>query len=845
MFGRPRAGFGPIPLLAAAAIAGCACPRCPPVSPSRPADALGDSSARAYAALQEQLHGSDHSPLHGRRIVIDPGHGGRFRGAQGPGGLAEADVNLGVALHLRTLLARAGAQALLTRETDRDFLDSADSSLSRDLDARLALIDSFRPDVFVSIHHNSNAALDTTLNAIETYYPAGRDGVDLDLARAIHRHLARNLRIAPARVLPGNFRVLRECSVPAVLGEASMISNPAMERILARDEKQELEAQAYFLGLLDFFAGGMPHWQLAQDIGARHAPAVATWRFVPGDGDQPVPGLDASSVALTLDGRPEPCAVSAGGDAVRWPRPRILPAGPHELVLRGRNLAGRATVAGRLAWLEEPRLHSLRAELWIYASGEADARLDSTRQGHLLIEACDQTGRPLPVGEAELTDASVTPARTLIRPLPTCPDGRVWLRVRPGDLPREVHLCRREAEDVWECYNLTWTPHRLPSDLALLPMRLPSACPEPGRPTGHAWRDRLSLPPRWNDVVPPQLRDATRPLLGQPVGEPFWIEADGLHPLVGDERHRGPWAQPDAAPRDTLAWRPLLPALLGRTVLLDPAGGGADFDRTGPSGTRGSDLNVAVARALAALLRGAGVRVALTREDDRWVAPEAKLMQANETRADLLLTLRRARPGEADWTARHAPGSESGRRWACLLARAAAPLVAPDSLRCAPSAAYLLRQAACPALEAGLPPPRDAISEQRLEQPSHQAATARALFLAIAALLEGEEALSSALDPAQLIASAGAVFPPLDEVEWAQLDGNLPWLPSRWSDGPGASPSSGAAPGLPALGAQHTLEVRTADDWRLVALRREGGGFAARIVHHGDRAHRDNTIETR
>jgi len=46
----------------------------------------------------------DISALKGKKIVIDPGHGGSYAGAVGPNNLREADVNLGVGLHLWGML---------------------------------------------------------------------------------------------------------------------------------------------------------------------------------------------------------------------------------------------------------------------------------------------------------------------------------------------------------------------------------------------------------------------------------------------------------------------------------------------------------------------------------------------------------------------------------------------------------------------------------------------------------------------------------------------------------------------------------------------------------------------
>ena len=180
---RLNALAGPVAsLLLAAGLSCCGRPSQPP-----------ETDVPGYERLRDELGNFDFGPLAGRHIVLDPGHGGHFKGAIGLNGLTEAEVNLGVALYLRGLLEWAGAEVHLTRTADYDFLTPADSSLAMDLATRVAFTDSLRPDVFVSIHHNSNAALDRDLNETQTYYPVGREGADLDLARSIHKYLVRNL----------------------------------------------------------------------------------------------------------------------------------------------------------------------------------------------------------------------------------------------------------------------------------------------------------------------------------------------------------------------------------------------------------------------------------------------------------------------------------------------------------------------------------------------------------------------------------------------------------------------------------------------------------------------------
>ncbi|MCB1184773.1 N-acetylmuramoyl-L-alanine amidase, partial [bacterium] len=372
-------------LAVAAGFAGCGGPPAPGTGPVIP----------GYLGRPEALVGRDLSALAGRRIVLDPGHGGRFRGAVGPNGLTEAEVNLGVALHLRGLLEWAGAEVWLTRTADTDFLSPADSSLSHDLEMRVSLSDSLQPDVFLSIHHNSNAALDRTINETQTYYPLDDDGASLDLARAIHRQLVLNLEISPASIRPGNFHVLRHATVPAVLGEPAMISHPVIAERLSLAASQRLEADAYFLGLLDYFAAGLPRWTPAQPdtvwFGAAGDPAVLTWSFV-ADG----PGPDPASFEIRLDDAPTAPRVAPGGGAVSWDRPAALAPRPHTLEVRGRNLAGRATPPRRTLLL--PR-----------AAPVPTVAVQVAADGRLGVSWHAPDGGPLPRGELRLGSDLVFP----------------------------------------------------------------------------------------------------------------------------------------------------------------------------------------------------------------------------------------------------------------------------------------------------------------------------------------------------------------------------------------------------------------------------------------------------
>lgn len=54
----------------------------------------------------------------GKKVCIDPGHGGGDPGAVGPTGLKEKDVNLDVALRLKRLLEEFALEVRMTRTSD-------------------------------------------------------------------------------------------------------------------------------------------------------------------------------------------------------------------------------------------------------------------------------------------------------------------------------------------------------------------------------------------------------------------------------------------------------------------------------------------------------------------------------------------------------------------------------------------------------------------------------------------------------------------------------------------------------------------------------------------------------
>ncbi|MCE5316807.1 MAG: N-acetylmuramoyl-L-alanine amidase [Parachlamydia sp.] len=167
-------------------------------------------------------------PLNNRKVVlIDAGHGGEDFGARSLSTprYQEKNLTLSTAKLLKTYLEQKGYAAIMTRSED----------VFVPLDKRAKIANQLRPELFVSVHFNSAPSREAA--GIEVYFYRSKEDQTRSkssrlLAQAVMQKLGESTGAKSRGVKHGNFLVIRETEVPAILVEGGFLTNnDEMERI--------------------------------------------------------------------------------------------------------------------------------------------------------------------------------------------------------------------------------------------------------------------------------------------------------------------------------------------------------------------------------------------------------------------------------------------------------------------------------------------------------------------------------------------------------------------------------------------------------------------------------------
>lgn len=288
----------------------------------------GGTFADNTQADEKTMNDDVPSPLKGKKICLDPGHGGVESGAVGVKGLREKDVNLREALILKDMLEKAGAKVILTRSDDKTVSLSDRRELNKEQNT----------DLFLSMHHNANAQADSSMNRIESFFHFKDDGgPSEDAARCVHREVRAALKLPGKVYMCWAYGVLRENAYPAILIEPSYLANPEEEERLKNEEYLRTICAAYFRGIENFFAGGKPEIKIDEKISpSPEGGIIAEIRCPYGTAL-----IDPQAIRVEIDGKPvHDYSFNPDSGKLNIRIPPQIGKGPRNLSISARNLTG-------------------------------------------------------------------------------------------------------------------------------------------------------------------------------------------------------------------------------------------------------------------------------------------------------------------------------------------------------------------------------------------------------------------------------------------------------------------------------------------------------------------------
>ena len=186
-------------------------------------------------------------------ITLDAGHGGEDFGAHSNIGpiYHEKNLNLAITKMLKQFLDRQGFTTVMTRMSD-DFIS---------LDKRAEYANNQNSDLFISLHFNSAPSKEA--DGIEVFYyrtSQNKERSDQSslLAKLVLDKIIETTQAKSRGIKHGNFAVIRETNMPAILVESGFLTND--------DEMQKIKDPAYLkkiawgvsLGIQEYLKNNKP-----------------------------------------------------------------------------------------------------------------------------------------------------------------------------------------------------------------------------------------------------------------------------------------------------------------------------------------------------------------------------------------------------------------------------------------------------------------------------------------------------------------------------------------------------------------------------------------------------------
>ena len=186
--------------------------------------------------------------LDGYIIYVDAGHGGKDNGADNQDVL-EDSINLSISKLLVKGLIDKGAYVYTSRDGDYDLASNYDKNRkAKDLKKRVELINSIKPDLFISIHLNTYPDIDVKGGQI--FF---QNNDESESFASILQNEFNMLSKENKKPKLGDYYLLNKTNSVGVIIECGFLTNPMELKKLVKEEYQKQISQVIIESIYKYF----------------------------------------------------------------------------------------------------------------------------------------------------------------------------------------------------------------------------------------------------------------------------------------------------------------------------------------------------------------------------------------------------------------------------------------------------------------------------------------------------------------------------------------------------------------------------------------------------------------
>ena len=196
------------------------------------------------------------TPVSGKVVILDAGHGTPDEGAQSKNGTTEAETNLKITLKVQNLLEQSGCTVILTRSNENGIYDLDSKTLKQkkvsDIKNRVKIGNESSADIFVSIHLNKIE--ESQYYGWQCFFQKSNEQSQ-QLAKSIQKNLNQSIQKENKReaMKIDKIYIADHVEIPLSIVECGFLSNPEEEKLLQENEYQNKLAWGIYSGIIDYF----------------------------------------------------------------------------------------------------------------------------------------------------------------------------------------------------------------------------------------------------------------------------------------------------------------------------------------------------------------------------------------------------------------------------------------------------------------------------------------------------------------------------------------------------------------------------------------------------------------